>query len=254
MAEAYRFLRRIEHRLQMIDDEQTHLLPAKPEKFERIAHFCGISDERSASRRTCAAGWRRCSAIMRRLFEDVPALSRSGAPGNLVFTGDSDDPDTVRTLAEMGFSSPSSVISTVRGWHFGRYPATRTARARERLTEFQPLLLEALSHTANPDLALATFDRFLSELPAGIQLFALLRNNPGLLELLADIMGSAPRLARLVSRRPRLMDALLDPGFLGEMAKPDEHSRARRRRTQAGAPPMRSASTAPAGSVRSSPF
>jgi glutamate-ammonia-ligase adenylyltransferase len=224
MAGAYRFLRDLEHRLQMIDDEQTHSLPVKPDKFERIAHFCAYQ-----TGETLAEEVRKQLETVRRhyaaLFEDVPALSRSGAAGSLVFTGDSDDPDTVRTLAEMGFSSPSSVISTVRGWHFGRYPATRTARARERLTEFQPLLLEALSHTANPDLALATFDRFLAELPAGVQLFALLRNNPALLELLADIVGSAPRLARLVSRRPRLMDAILDPGFLGELPKPDELAR-----------------------------
>ena len=159
------------------------------------------------------------------LFEDVPALSRSAAPGSLVFTGDSDDPDTVKTLGEMGFSSPSSVIRTVKSWHHGRYPAMRAARARESLTDFQPQLLEALSGTAQPDLALATFDRFLAELPAGVQLFALLRNNPALLELLADIMGSAPRLARLVGRRPRLLDAMLDPGFLGELPSPDELSR-----------------------------
>jgi glutamate-ammonia-ligase adenylyltransferase len=114
------------------------------------------------------------------------------------------------------------VISKVRGWHFGRYPATRTARARENLTEFQPQLLEALSKTAQPDLALATFDRFLSELPAGIQLFAMLRNNPDLLDLLADIMGSAPRMARLVSRRPRLMDVVLDSACLGDLPTSEE--------------------------------
>ena len=221
MAEAYCFLRNIEHRLQMIDDEQTHSLPSKPDKLERIARFCGYETTDALAK----ALRRRLKTVQGHysvLFEDVPALSRSSAPGSLVFTGDSDDPETVSTLAEMGFSSPSSVIGTVRGWHFGRYPATRTARARERLTEFQPLLLEALSGTANPDLALATFDRFLAELPAGIQLFAMLRNNPALLDLLADIMGTAPRLARLVSRRPRVMDAVLDPGFLGELPKPEE--------------------------------
>jgi glutamate-ammonia-ligase adenylyltransferase len=122
----------------------------------------------------------------------------------------------------MGFTSPSGVISTVRGWHFGRYPAMRSARARESLTEFTPNLLEALARTAQPDLALATFDRFLADLPAGVQLFALLRTNPGLLQLLADIMGTAPRLARIVSRRPRVMDAVLDPGFLGELPSESE--------------------------------
>jgi glutamate-ammonia-ligase adenylyltransferase len=117
------------------------------------------------------------------------------------------------------------VIGKVRGWHFGRYPATRTKRAREDLTEFQPHLLEALANTAQPDLALATFDRFLAEQPAGVQLFAMLRNNPELFELLAGIMGSAPRLARLVSRRPRLMDVLLDPDFLGKLPGEKELTR-----------------------------
>lgn len=221
MAEAYRFLRGLEHRLQMLDDEQTHSLPSKPDKFEQVAHFCGFTDGAALAR----AVRQRLETVQfhyAALFEDVPALSRSGAPGSLVFTGDSDDPATVQTLHEMGFANPSMTISTVRGWHFGRYPAMRTARARERLTEFQPKLLETLARTAQPDLALATFDRFLAELPAGLQLFAMLRNNPGLLEMLADIMGTAPRLARLVSRRPRLLDAILDPGFLGQLPAPEE--------------------------------
>jgi glutamate-ammonia-ligase adenylyltransferase len=224
MSEAYRFLRRIEHRLQMLDDEQTHSLPTKNENFQRVAHFAGYDTGEALAKDVR----RRLEMVQRHyaaLFEDVPALSRTTAPGSLVFTGDTDDPETVKTLADMGFASPSSVIATVKAWHFGRYPAMRTARARERLTEFQPHLLEALARTTNPDLALATFDRFLSELPAGVQLFALLRNNPALLELLADIMGSAPRLARLVSRRPRLMDALLDPGFLGELPRPEDLAR-----------------------------
>jgi glutamate-ammonia-ligase adenylyltransferase len=230
---AYEFLRRIEHRLQMLDDEQTHSLPSKPDKFDRIAHFSGYEhpeDFTKAVRGHLETVQRHYAA----LFEDVPALSRTGAPGSLVFTGDSDDPETVKTLAEMGFSSPSSVIATVKAWHHGRHSAVRTARARERLTEFQPLLLEALAHTAHPDMALSTFDRFLAELPAGVQLFALLRNNPGLLELLAAIMGSAPRLARIVSRRPRLVDALLDPGFLGEAARPEELARLVREQMEQG--------------------
>ena len=71
-------------------------------------------------------------------------------------------------------------------------------------------------------MALATFDRFLADLPAGVQLFALLRSNPALLPLLADIMGSAPRLARTISQRPRVIDAVLDPGFLGELPSEGE--------------------------------
>jgi glutamate-ammonia-ligase adenylyltransferase len=213
---SYRFLRTIEHRLQMIADEQTHSLPSDPAKFEQVAHFSGYADGEALARAvtdTLETVQRHYAA----LFEHVPALSPQTVPGNLVFTGDSDDPATIETLRRLGFSNPQSAISTVRGWHFGRYPAMRSARARESLTEFTPNLLEALARTAQPDLALATFDRFFADLPAGVQLFAMLRSNPALLKMLADIMGSAPRLARILSRRPRVVDAVLDPGFLGEL-------------------------------------
>ena len=80
-------------------------------------------------------------------------------------------------------------------------------RTRERLTEFLPSLLDAFGRSAEPDLALATFDKVIAEMPAGLQLFSLLAANPSLLRLIADIMGTAPRLARILGRRPRLLDA-----------------------------------------------
>ena len=120
--------------------------------------------------------------------------------------GSDDDPDTVTVLRDMGYTKPSTVIEIVRGWHHGRYAAVRSPRSRERLTEVQPFLIEALADTADPDAAITAFDRFVSDLPAGIQLFSLLRANPNLLRLVADIMGTAPRLARILSRRRRLLD------------------------------------------------
>jgi glutamate-ammonia-ligase adenylyltransferase len=125
----------------------------------------------------------------------------------------------------MGYARPEQVLETVRGWHHGRYAAVRSARARERLTEVQPLLITALADTTDPDRALASFDRFLAELPTGVQLFSLLRANPSLLRLLANIIGTAPRLARILSRRRRLLDAVLDPGVLGNLSTPQELDR-----------------------------
>ncbi len=149
------------------------------------------------------------------LFEDSPNLTTGSQ--NMVFAGAIDDPATVEALKGMRFSDPSQVIATVRGWHHGRYPAVRTPRARELLTEVQPLLIEAFSRTADPDQAFLGFDRFLSQLPSGVQLFSLLRANPSLLQLVADIMGTAPRLARILSSRRRVLDAVLDPGFFGSL-------------------------------------
>jgi glutamate-ammonia-ligase adenylyltransferase len=116
----------------------------------------------------------------------------------------------------MGFVRPAAVIAGVRAWHHGRYPAVRAPRARELLTEVQPVLIEALSKTADPDQAFLGFDKFLSDLPSGVQLFSLLKQHPGLLELIAAIMGTAPRLAGILSKRRRVLDAVLDPGFFGK--------------------------------------
>src|SRR5690606_30075063 len=94
---------------------------------------------------------------------------------------------------------------------------TQSAEARERLTELTPALLEAFGKTKKADKALMRFDQFLAGLPAGIQLFSLLQSNPSLLKLLATIMGAAPRLAAVITRRPHVFDGLLDPALLAEL-------------------------------------
>lgn len=205
---AYLYLRRIEHRIQMVADEQTHSLPEQPEALASFANFAGYPTVEAFSA-AFVAMLEKVQNHYVALFEDMPELTTSGV--NMVFAGGDDDPDTVAALKAMGYTQPSSILETVRGWHAGRYPAIRSARSRERLTDVQPLLIAALAETAEPDRAFATFDRFLSELPTGVQLFALLRANPGLLRLVADIMGTAPRLAHILSRRRRLLDAVIDP-------------------------------------------
>ncbi len=205
---AYLYLRRIEHRIQMVADEQTHSLPEAQAPLESFARFAGYQDLAAFSAEFIPT-LETVQTHYVALFEDMPELTAAGA--NMVFAGGDDDPATVETLRAMGFTQPSSILETVRGWHAGRFPAVRSPRSRERLTAVQPLLIAALAETAEPDRAFATFDRFLSELPTGVQLFALLKANPGLLKLVADIMGTAPRLARILSRRRRLLDAVIDP-------------------------------------------
>ena len=147
-----------------------------------------------------------------RLFEREKELTAS--EGNLVFTGVEEDPETLATLGRMGFRDPAHASAAIRGWHHGRIRATRSTRARELLTKLVPVLLPALAKTADPDAAFAQFDRFLTNLPAGVQLFSLLLARPDLLALIAAIMGSAPRLAQHLARAPATLDALIDADFL----------------------------------------
>ncbi len=206
----YVFLRKLEHRAQMVDDQQTHLVPKAPEAFANYAALCGYAGGEALARdlrHTLETVQKHSS----RLFESADTLG--GASGSLVFTGGEDDPDTLETLAGMGFRQASEVSATIRGWHFGRYAATRTRRARRDLTELMPVLLKALAQDGDADTAFLAFDRFLSKLPTGVQLFAMLKAKPALLDLLARILSMAPRLAEGLSRRPRVLEAVLEPGF-----------------------------------------
>jgi [glutamine synthetase] adenylyltransferase / [glutamine synthetase]-adenylyl-L-tyrosine phosphorylase len=209
----YRFLRRLEHRLQMVDDAQTHTLPSNRAGIEHVAVFLGYAqtDDFVADLRAHLASVEKHYA---ELFEQAPTLS---GPGNLVFTGAEDDPETLCTLSELGFAEPSSVSALVRSWHHGRIRATRSQRAREILTELIPELLRIFGATPHPDAALKRFDQFLSRLAAGVQLFSLFYANPGLLALVAEIMAGAPQLAERLAQRPRLLDAVLTEGFFAPL-------------------------------------
>ncbi len=211
MKNAYRYLRTLEHRLQMIEDEQTHTVPKSAEGLAHIACFMGYADA-SAFGAVLTAQLETVQGHYARLFEREQDLTAS--EGNLVFTGVEEDPATLGTLQAMGFRDAAHVSGAIRGWHHGRVRATRSARARELLTKLIPALLPALAATADPDAAFSQFDRFLTNLPAGVQLFSQFLARPEFLQLVAAIVGSAPRLAEHLSRAPATLDALIDADFL----------------------------------------
>jgi [glutamine synthetase] adenylyltransferase / [glutamine synthetase]-adenylyl-L-tyrosine phosphorylase len=207
---AYRFLRTLEHRLQMINDEQTHSLPSTDDGIRHVAVFMGFP-----GREAFEDELRKQLTIVQKhyvaLFESAPSLGEES--GSLVFTGTDDDPETIETLSQLGFENTTDMSAIIRGWHSGRFSATRSPRSRERLTALMPELLRALSRTADPDAAFLRFDQFLSGLPAGVQLFSLLYANPSLLDLIAGICGTAPRLASYLSQNASVLDAVLAPEF-----------------------------------------
>jgi glutamate-ammonia-ligase adenylyltransferase len=211
LKEAYRYLRTLEHRLQMIEDEQTHSIPKSIEGIAHVACFMGYPNA-EAFGEALTERLETVQGHYARLFEREQELA---APeGNLVFTGVEEDPGTLATLQAMGFRDAAHVSAAIRGWHHGRVRATRSARARELLTKLVPALLSALAATADPDAAFAQFDRFLTNLPAGVQLFSQFIARPEFLQLIANIAGSAPRLALHLSRAPATLDALIDTDFL----------------------------------------
>ena len=132
---AYRFLRVVENRLQMVADEQTHTLPAEREGLERFARFAGFAD-RDAFAEVLLGHLRNVQRHYATLFENAPAIEAGRHP--LSFPVDADDRETLDRLTEMGFRHPLEVSALVRGWSSETYRALRGSFARGELAELVP--------------------------------------------------------------------------------------------------------------------
>ncbi len=210
---SYERLRGLEHRVQMLDDEQTHVLPEDPTRRAAVAALsCHDLPAFDAEVEALLVGVNRRYGD---LFEGEEQLSSEF--GSLVFTGVENDPETLATLARMGFSDPAAVSDAIRSWHHGRIPATRSARGRELFTRLAPRLLEAAARTGAADAAFRRFSVFFAGLSAGVQVQALFLNQPELFERIVGVMAFAPRLARTLGRYPAALDSMLDARFETEL-------------------------------------
>ncbi len=187
----YREHRDIEHRIQMVNDAQTQLLPASPEGVARIAAMMGEGD---------AGAW---TARLGARLARVEALT-----GAFFAPGEAEDrPDL----------SPEAA-ATVEGWR--SYPCLRSERACAIFGRIEPEILKRLTRSANPDEALRQFDGFLKGLPAGVQLFSLFDANPQLIDLIVDICATAPALAAHLSRNSGVLDAVIGGSFFAPWPGP----------------------------------
>ena len=177
----YKFHREVEHRLQMINDAQTHSLPKSAEGFERLATFMGRD----------VAGLR---AELRARLEEVHETTE-------------------------GFFAPEAPKPIADDWgrevtaRWQTYPALRSDRAEEIFKRLMPEILARLKEAAKPEEALLQFDGFLRGLPAGVQLFSLFEANPQLTQLIVDIAATAPALAQYLSRNAGVLDAVIGGTF-----------------------------------------
>jgi [glutamine synthetase] adenylyltransferase / [glutamine synthetase]-adenylyl-L-tyrosine phosphorylase len=214
---AYIFLRRVEHRLQMVADEQTHTLPDNVEAVERFARFFGYGS-RAAFARDLLGHLNTVQGHYEKLFEGDPTGTAKLPAAD--YDAGADDPRLLEHLIALGFKKPIMVAQTVRQWMVGDYRVFRTAATRNAFVEFVPALIDGLAHAEEPDNAVTAFDRFLGALQRGGRLITLLSQNRELVALVALILGAAPRLGDMLARQPQIMDGLIDPRFFGAM--PDQ--------------------------------
>ncbi|HVX75845.1 MAG TPA: bifunctional [glutamine synthetase] adenylyltransferase/[glutamine synthetase]-adenylyl-L-tyrosine phosphorylase [Bradyrhizobium sp.] len=218
LSAAYRFLRRVENRLQMLADEQTHALPDSVEAVERFARFLGY-EGRAAFAHDLLGHLNIVQGHYGKLFEGDPAGTAKLPPAD--FSAGPEDQRVLAHLTSLGFRKPVTVAATVQQWMTGDYRVFRVASTRNAFIEFVPALIAGLADAEEPDDAVAAFDRFLQALQRGGRLISLLSQNRELVALVALILGAAPRLGDMLARQPQIMDGLIDPRFFGAM--PDQH-------------------------------
>ena len=216
LIKTYEFYRKVEHRLQMVNDEHTHSLPNNEATLKIFTEFLGY-DSLEKFKNDLSASLTLVQKHYARLFTDSPSLSTGS--GNLVFTGVASDPETLLSISKMGFKDPEKISEIIRGWHHGRRRATRFRRVREILTELIPHILKSFGASSNPDEAFIKFDNFLGQIPSGVQLFSLFEERPELIDLLAEIMGNSPWMAQNLSRSPALVNRILMTDFTSKFPR-----------------------------------
>jgi glutamate-ammonia-ligase adenylyltransferase len=211
LTESYIYYRTLEHRLQMINDDQTHVIPDSKEDIERISKFMGYQTVQKFEdvflnhlNRT------------HHLFNDLLYDSNQSAINTneiLPFLPDEFHPTTLKYIKECGFDNPKEIYKIIQNWLSGRYRACRTERARNKLLKLVPSILKSFADYRTAKEGFLRFDHFLSQLPSGVQLFSFLTAQPWLLDLLAKIMNMAPNLSNSLAKRPLLLDAMLSENF-----------------------------------------
>lgn len=213
LGEAYDRLRNAEHRLQMIDDRQTHTLP-EGEALERVARLDGYPD--------AAAFLADLRAVTDRVGRHYDALlaEDDAVAVDVPARGDA----LVARLAQLGFAEPQRVAEQIAGWGDGRIRCLRSEAARTAFDLVLPPLLERFATAPDPDQVLNRWERVLAACPSAINLFHLLHSRPALLDQLVRVLVLAPTLADELARRPDLLDTLIGrsaldlPGDVGTIA------------------------------------
>jgi [glutamine synthetase] adenylyltransferase / [glutamine synthetase]-adenylyl-L-tyrosine phosphorylase len=212
LAGAYRLLRTIEHRVQMVADAQTHLLPAEAGALDNVARLHGLAD---------------ASELMTELRPHVEETGRifdSLSPGERGVL--SNDPNLLRKeLSSFGFADAERAAEHVRRWRSAKARSLRSPAARQAFEAMLPALLPAIAAGAHPDHALNRLSDIVERLSSGVNFFRLLEARPQLAELLAKVLAHAPALADQLARRPELFEGLFDASSFSMPPPAEEFAR-----------------------------
>jgi glutamate-ammonia-ligase adenylyltransferase len=217
LARSYDFLRRLEHRLQYLEDQQTHRLPAGAADRALVARTMGYADWAAFAAALAAE-----RAAVTRHFENVFAAAGAPDPAAPVWLGTVDDDAAGRELAAKGYADPGGTLARLHGFRRSARYLQLPAASRERVDQLVPRLIEACAQAgapagrASPDVALGRCLDFVEAVSRRAAYLALLVESPEALAKVAEILASSSWAAEYLTRHPILLDELLDARVLAE--------------------------------------
>ncbi len=204
---AYVFLRRLEHRLQYVDDAQTHLLPTAEAARELIAQSMDFPDWASFAP-VLAAHRARVSQHFDNVFAD-PEDSEHPLTG--LWLGQVDEDAAQTLLAAQHFRDPASLLQRLAELRQSSRYLHLPASNRQRLDAIGPRLIEAAGSTPDPDRTLHRALLFIDHIARRGTYLALLQQYPMALRRLTDLLGASEWASEYLMRYPLLLDELLNP-------------------------------------------
>jgi len=225
LSEAYRFLRTAEHRIQVVQERQTHNLPAKEEELRALARRCGFLRPGGPERflETLEEHRSNVSSIYGTLFHNRDEkLEHAVAPQVLLFLDANADPDLVKDmLAERRFEDVERAYENLQALRRGPEGGNLTERGRRTLEKIAPLLLQEIFLSPDPDMALANLERFLAVIGTRSSYYALLAENRGTLKLLVSLFGMSEFLSKILISHPELLDSMVTRGYASTLKSRD---------------------------------
>ncbi|MDD5286499.1 MAG: bifunctional [glutamate--ammonia ligase]-adenylyl-L-tyrosine phosphorylase/[glutamate--ammonia-ligase] adenylyltransferase [Desulfuromonadaceae bacterium] len=215
--EAYRFLRSVEHRIQMVQERQTHNLPTKEEEIKALARRCGYLQTNGLSRfrQVLEEHRNNVSVIYGTLFHSRDEkLQQDLNPELFFFLDQKADSDLVKDmLAERHFAELDRAYENLVSLRLGPEKGNLTERSRRILGKITPLLLQEVFESPDPDMALANLERFLSAIATRSSYYALLAENRETIKLLVSLFGMSEFLSKILIGHPELLDSLVSRSY-----------------------------------------
>ncbi len=216
LSEAYRFMRTVEHRIQIEADQQRYSLPSKRADLIKLARSTGYRDnERESALDVFQADYKAYTSAVREFYDAIFAVSENESDIDISLLLSTKDAGLIRRILEpFGFENPPQAQWQIKLMAEGPEGSRFSPGVRTKLIDIAPALLNCVRHTPDPDMALRYIEAFASRAGARASYYTMFQQNPSILDMLSRLCGTSLFLSELLIANPESFDVLTAPAVM----------------------------------------